>query len=126
MLNTIIKSMSIEEYEAKFKEMISRLSYTKYIFDVCKMCGHGEFVIIDKDDTLSNLYKSVARQYEFSEIKVLFLKNDETNETRIIPNNDMTLRFFISKFYGNMNLRNFFKPIYSGETTKVVYRIYFQ
>ena len=117
--------MSTEEYQAKFDEMISRLSYTKFIFDVCKPCGHSEFVIIDKDDTLSNLYKAVARQYEISEVRDLHLKDEESCETRIIPNNDMTLRFFITKCNGNMKLRKFFRPLYSDETTKVVYRIHF-
>lgn len=118
--------MSIEEYNAKFNQMISRLSYTKYFFDTCKMCGHGEFIIIDKDDTLSNLYKSVARQYELTEVRDLFLKNEETQETQRIPNSDMTLRYFISKCYGSEILRNFLKPIYSTEAPNVVYRIYFQ
>ena len=116
--------MSTEEFDLKFKYMIDRISYSKYIFDACKMCGYGEFVVVDKDDTLSNLYKAVARQHEMLEIKDLYLRNEETKEMKRIPNTDMILRYYISKCYQSLEYRHFLQAVYEPPN-KVVYRVFF-
>ena len=88
------------------------------------MCGYGEFVVVDKDDTLSNLYKAVARQHEMLEIKDLYLRNEETKEMKRIPNTDMILRYYISKCYQSLEYRHFLKAVYEPPN-KVVYRVFF-
>ncbi len=88
------------------------------------MCGYGEFVVVDKDDTLSNLYKAVARQHEMLEIKDLYLRNEETKEMKRIPNTDMTLRYYISKCYQSLEYRHFLQAAYE-QPNKVVYRVFF-
>jgi hypothetical protein len=116
--------MSSDEYDTKYNNMISRFRYTKYIFDVHKICGYNEFIAIDKDDTLTQMYKIIARHFEMSEIENLYLRNEETKEFKRIPNTDMTVRYFVSKYLGSDNLRNFVKPIYP-EPAQIVYRVFF-
>ena len=88
------------------------------------MCGYGEFVVVDKDDTLSNLYKVVARQHEMLEIKDLYLRNEETKEMKRIPNTDMILRYYISKCYQSLEFRHFLQAVYEPPNN-VVYRVFF-
>lgn len=116
--------MSADEYNLKFDYMISRLKETMYFFDVSKMCGYGELVMISKNDTLADLYKIAARQYGMEEIENLVLRNEETGEIRRIPNTYMTLRDFIKMCYQNSILRFFLRPVYEPPAN-VVYRVYF-
>lgn len=116
--------MSANEYRVKFDYMISRLQDTMYFFDVCKMCGYGEIVMISKEDTLADLYKMAARQYGMEEIENLVLRNEESGETRRIPNTNVTVRDYVKSCYQNSVLRYFLRPAYEAPAN-VVYRVYF-
>jgi hypothetical protein len=114
--------MSIEEYNTKFDYMVSHISNSIYIFEACKMCGYGELIMIDKDDTLSNLYRTVARHFGLLEIQNLFIRNEETQEMKKIPNIHITVREFMLTCF--IELRDFVKAIYP-DPAQVVYRIIF-
>jgi hypothetical protein len=116
--------MSADEYRLKFDYMISRLKDTMYFFDVCKMCGYGEIVMISKEDTLADLYKMAARQYGMEEIENLVLRNEESGETRRIPNTNLSVRDYVKSCYQNSVLRYFLRPAYEAPAN-VVYRVYF-
>lgn len=116
--------MSAEEYNEKFNYMVSRIPNTKYIFEVYKKCGYSEFLMIDKYDTLSNLYQAVARQFDIVEAESLFIKNEETGKTKRIPNTNMCVRDYVHMCYQSLTLRYFLRPIYQPPTN-VVYRIIF-
>ena len=116
--------MSADEYRLKFDYMISRLKDTMYFFDVCKMCGYGEIVMISKEDTLADLYKMAARQYGMEEIENLVLRNEESGETRRIPNTNLSVRDYVKSCYQNLVLRYFLRPAYEAPAN-VVYRVYF-
>ena len=116
--------MSAEEYNEKFNYMISRIPNTKYIFEVYKKCGYSEFLMIDKYDTLSNLYQAVARQFDIVEAESIFIQNKETGEMKRIPNTSMCVRDYVHMCYVSLTLRYFLRPIYEPPTN-VVYRIIF-
>jgi hypothetical protein len=111
-----------EDYNKKFYYMIENISNSMYIFEVTKACGHGEFVLIDKDDTLFNLYNTVARYFGATHIDRLLIINEETGDTKKIPLTNMSVREYISKGLSHNEIRWFFRPIYK-ETAKTVYRI---
>jgi hypothetical protein len=111
-----------EEYIKKITYMEENISNTMYIFEVTKLCGHGEFVLIDKDDTLFNLYNTVARYFGATHIDHLLIRNEETGDTKKIPITNMTVREYIYKGLSDNEMRWFFRPIYK-EPAKTVYRI---
>ena len=42
---------------------------TTYIFEVSKICGYSEFVLINKDESVLDFYKSVSHQFQCRDIK---------------------------------------------------------
>jgi hypothetical protein len=111
------------EYNTKFELLSNRISNYQYIFEITKLCGHGEFLTIHKKQTLLDLYKIVSLFYECKDIKQLFFINNCTNERIKIPiTEEITISQFISSHNSDSNL--IIKPIYPVPC-KIVYRIYF-
>jgi hypothetical protein len=116
--------MDIEsEFKAKFEQMCNGIINNQYIFEITKLCGHGQFINIFKRYTLIDLYKIISVHYECKDIKKLFFINNCTNEKIYIPITDeITIQDFL--FSHNSGSAQIIKPIYPIPC-KVVYRIYF-
>lgn len=113
----------IQEYNAKFEDYCNKIHHDKYIFEITKLCGYGEFLVIYKKQTLLDLYKMVSMQFECKDIKELFFINSSTNEKIRIPiTNELTIwEFIFSKNNGAIQMINPIYPI----PCKIVYRLYF-
>ena len=111
------------EFSAKFAEMCNRIPNNQYIFEITKLCGHGQFITIFKKQTLLDLYKIISLYYNCKDIKQLFFINSCTNQKIHIPITDLiTIQEFL--FTHNLGSTQIIKPIYPIPC-KVVYRIYF-
>lgn len=111
------------EYNLKFKDYCDKIQNDKFILEITKLCGYGEFLVIYKKQTLLDLYKMVSTQFECKDIKELFFTDSNTNEKIRIPiTNEITIWEFI--FSKNNGPAQAIKPIYPIPC-KIVYRIYF-
>jgi predicted nucleic-acid-binding Zn-ribbon protein len=111
------------EYNLKFKDYCDKIQNDKFIFEITKLCGYGEFLFIYKKQSLLDLYKMVSIQFECKDIKELYFINNSTNEKIRIPiTNEITIWEFI--FSKNNGTNQAIKPIYPI-SCKIVYRIYF-
>jgi len=115
--------MDVEsEYNAKFEQLCNGIPNNKYILEVTKLCGYGEFNTIYKKQTLLDLYAIVALQFDREIIQIFFL-NDITKEKIKIPiSNSITIQDFIFKYNSGHEL--IIKPIYPVPC-KIVYRLYY-
>jgi hypothetical protein len=116
--------MDIEsEFNAKFQQMCNGIINNQYIFEITKLCGHGQFIPIFKRQTLIDIYKIISLHYDCKDIKQLFFINSCTNEKIYIPiTHVITIQDFL--FSHNSGSAQIIKPIYPIPYT-VVYRIYF-
>ena len=107
----------LDIYNQKLEKYMSSIHNSNYIFELTKTCGYGEFLIIRKDSTLLDLYKTVSIESTYGHIHRLFVKNSDTFENITIPiNEQLTIREFI-------NNNNFIRPVYNI-SCPVVYVIY--
>jgi len=118
--NIIINNNAlINKYKFKMDEYINHIPIAHYILEITKCCNYSEFIIIHKDATLCDLYKSVSIGFQLP-VNGLYVVHSNSPITKmLIPNNaNVTLRNLIASnsFY--------FKPVYPIET-KVVYKIYY-
>jgi hypothetical protein len=113
----------ISEYDNKLDQYIKCIPNYKYIFEVTKLCGHGEFLTVYKNQTLLDLYKTISLQYECKNIKRLFFINKSTGEQIDVP---ITEQITINDFILNLNSgsNSIISPIYPIPC-KIVYKIYF-
>ena len=112
-----------DEYNAKFEDLCNKIPNNKYIFEVTKLCGYGEFLLVYKKQSLLDLYRTVSMQTECKDIKELFFVNSITNEKIRVPiTNEITIWEFI--FSKNNGPNQAIKPIYPIPC-KIVYRLYF-
>jgi hypothetical protein len=113
MENNIENNSVISEFDKKINHFITSIPSSRYIFEVSKFCGYSEFLIIYKNEPLSNLYKNVSLQFECPDVKGLYLTNNKDNK---IPITSMfTIREFI--------IKEKIKPYYPLPS-QVVYKIY--
>ena len=111
------------EFNAKFEQLCNGIPNSQYIFEVTKLCGHGQFLTMFKKQTLIDLYKIISLDYECKDIKKLFFINNCTNEKIYIPiTAEITIRDFL--FSHNSGTVQIIKPVYPMPC-KIVYRIYF-
>ena len=102
-------------YEEKMKHYIGSIPNSRFILEVTKFCGYSEFVVVFKNQSLLDVYKTISLQFECNDIKGLYLTNSV--EHRIPITDNIRISDFISKS------RNIMKPIY-GMPLNVVYRIF--
>ena len=111
------------EYNAKFEQLCNGIPNNKYIFEITKLCGYGEFLTIYKKQTPLDLYKTVSIQFECKDIKELYFINNCTNEKIRLPITDeITIWQFM--FNHNSGSTQIINPLYPIPC-KIVYRIYF-
>ena len=111
------------EFNAKFEQLCNGIPNNQYIFEVTKLCGHGQFLTMFKKQTLIDLYKIISLHYECKDIKKLFFINNCTNEKINIPiTAEITIRDFL--FSHNSGPVQIIKPVYPMPC-KIVYRVYF-
>jgi hypothetical protein len=113
----------LSDYNEKFEQLCSRLHVNKYIFEITKLCGYSEFIIVHKKLTLVDLYKTVSMEFECKDIKELFFINNCTGEKIKVPiTNQMTILEFI--FNNNNGSNQNICPIFPVPC-KIVYKLYF-
>jgi len=111
------------KYNEKFTDLCNKIPNNKFIFEITKLCGYGEFLTVYKKQSLLDLYKTVSMQFECKDIKELFFINNCTNEKIRIPiTSEITIWQFIFNY--NSGPSQIIKPIYPVPC-KIVYRIYF-
>ena len=114
---------SVEHYNNKINELINFIPNYKYILEVTKLCGHGQFMTVYKKQTLLDLYKTVSLQYECKDIKQLFFINNINNQHINVPITDeLTIQDFILTHNSGSN--QIISPVYPVPC-KIVYRLYF-
>jgi len=109
------------EYQQKLDQYTKNLTNSNYIIEITKCCDYGEFVIIDKNATLSEFYDKVSRQFECRDVKGLYIKTNSPILANSKINVPMTglikIKEFIATHHENM------RPVY-GIPNPVVYKIY--
>jgi hypothetical protein len=112
----------IDDYNLKFEQFCNSIPNNKYMFEISKLCGYGEFITIFKKQPLLDLYNTISLQFNREIIEIFFL-NSITNEKIKIPiTTNMTIQDFISTLNSEPEL--IIKPIYPVPC-KVVYKIYY-
>jgi hypothetical protein len=112
----------VDEFTSKMDTYVKSISNGKYIFEVTKLCGYSEFVIINKDESLLDLYKSISHEFQCKDIKSLFIASGVNRV--FIPMTDLiSIRSFILDAQKDWVSRQFVIPVYSIPSP-VVYRIY--
>jgi len=115
--------MSTEQFGYKLQQYIDTTTNYKFIFEVTKLCGYGEFMTVFKNQSLLDLYSTISYQFDNREIKSLFFVNDTTGEKIKVPiSSTIRIKDFISGHNVGPNLN--IKPIYQVPC-KIVYRLYF-
>ena len=114
---------SAQDYTNKMLEYTSSIPNNKYIFEITKLCGYSEFILINKDESVLDLYKAISHQFACRDIKSLFLANG-VNRYSIPLTNITSLRKFITDAQKDGMLRQFIIPVYQLPAP-VVYRVYF-
>ena len=114
---------SVDDYTSKMLQYTSSIPNNKYIFEITKLCGYSEFIFINKDESVLDLYKAISHQFECRDIKSLFLASG-INRYTIPLTNILSLRKFITDAQKDGMLRQFIIPVYQLPAP-VVYRIYF-
>jgi len=91
--------MKNQHFQSQMTEFIKNIPSYRYIFEITKPCGYGEFFIIFKDKPLSELYADISLQFQLHlqcKIVRLYFINEATNEKIDIPNSkEIILRNFI-------------------------------
>ena len=116
--------MSTEQFAYKLQQYIDTTTNDKFIFEVTKMCGYGEFMTVFKSQSLLDLYSTISYQFNNRGIKSIFFVNDNTGEKIMVPLSSTTrIKDFISS-YNNVGPSLTIKPVYPIPC-KIVYRLYF-
>lgn len=98
--------MEITNYNEKLQNFIGSISNTRFIIEVSKFCGYSEFVVIYKNHTLLDLYKTISLHFVCNDIKGIYLTKSKEH---IIPITDnITIRDYIITHQNNL-----IKPVYS-------------
>ena len=115
--------MMTDPFAYKLQQYIDTIPNYKFIFEVTKLCGYGEFMTVFKNQSLLDLYSTISYQFDNREIKELFFMNDTTGEKIKVPiSSTIRISDFISGHNVGPNLN--IKPIYPIPC-KIVYRLYF-
>ena len=115
--------MTTEPFAYKLQQYIDTIPNYKFIFEVTKLCGYGEFMTVFKNQSLLDLYSTISYQFDNREIKELFFINDNTGEKIKVPiSSTIRIKDFISGH--NVGPMLNIKPIYPVPC-KMVYRLYF-
>jgi len=115
--------MTMEPFAYKLKQYVDTIQNDRFIFEVTKLCGYGEFTTVFKNQSLLDLYSTISYQFDNREIKELFFINDRTGEKIKVPiSSTIRIKDFISGHNVGPNLN--IKPIYPVPC-KIVYRLYF-
>ena len=103
--------MSAENFGYKLQQYMETTTNNKFIFEVTKLCGYGEFLTIFKNQTLLELYSTISYQFDNKEIKSLFFVNEITKDKIPVPiSSTIRIKDFISSYNSGSNL--VIKPIY--------------
>ena len=87
-----------------------------------KLCGYGEFVLVFKDDSVLDVYKTISKQFNAPDIKSLFL-TDGVKRFKLPLTETLSIRNFITRCQNDETQSKYLTPIYPLPSP-VVYRIY--
>jgi hypothetical protein len=73
-------------FHAKMQQFVGSIPNSRYIIEVSKFCGYSEFVLVFKNQTLLDLYKTVSLQFECNNIKGLYLTKSREHSIPITDN----------------------------------------
>jgi hypothetical protein len=110
------------EFNIKLNDYINTIPNSKYIFEVTKLCGYGEFVLVFKDDSVLDVYKTISKQFNAPDIKSLFL-TDGVKRFKLPLTETFSIRNFITRCQNDETQSKYLTPIYPLPSP-VVYRIY--
>jgi hypothetical protein len=110
------------EYNEKFAQLCNRISNNKYIFEITKLCGYGEFLTAYKTQSLLDLYNIISLQFDREIVEIFFLNNITHEKIKIPITSNIKIQDFI--FNCNSGSQQIIKPIYPIPC-KIVYRIYY-
>ena len=122
IINDDDSNKGLREFTCKMEQFKNSIPNNKYIFEVSKMCGYSEFVLINKDESVLDFYKSVSHQFQCRDIKSLFITNG-VNRIYLPITDIISIRQFITDTQKDASLRPYICPVYPLPT-QVVYRIY--
>lgn len=106
-------------------EFMRRIPDNIYIFEVTKLCGYGEFVMVYKNASIYDLFNTISNKFGHVNDEQLFFMNEETRERHLIQKSVFfTVKDLILKFQNTPSLKNVIKPLYEMPA-QVVYRIYY-
>jgi len=112
----------IDEYNSKFEQLCNGIPNNKYMFEITKLCGYGQFLTIFKKQTLLDLYNSISLEFNREIIEIFFLNSITNKKIKIPITSNITIQDFI--FTHNSGPELIIKPIYPVPC-KVVYKIYY-
>ena len=108
------------QYNDKLNTYINEISSKMFIFEVTKCCEYSTFVMMSKEENLSDLYNRVSIHFQSTHLEHLYIIRDDNGEREQIP---ITQLVNIKDYI--LNRQNIMKPIYPVPDP-VVYRIYIQ
>ena len=73
-------------FDAKMHHFLRSIPNSRYIIEVSKFCGYSEFVLVFKNQTLLDLYKTVSLQFECNDIKGLYLTKSREHSIALKQN----------------------------------------
>jgi hypothetical protein len=112
----------VNDYNSKFEQFSNSLTNNKYMLEITKLCGYGEFLTIFKKQSLLDLYNTISLQFNREIIEIFFLNNITNEKIKIPITSNITIQDFI--FTHNSGPELIIKPIYPVPC-KVVYKIYY-
>jgi hypothetical protein len=112
------------EYKKKMDMFLKAIPDCMYVFEMTKLCGYSEFLLMYKEAPISDIYKSIT--YRFGSTPRLFFMKEDTKQQYQLPNTEIfTVREMINKLYNNVETNGMIKPVYADLDSLVVYRLFY-
>jgi len=104
------------QYNDKITHFIGSIPNSRFIIEVSKFCGYSEFVLVYKNQTLLDLYKTISIQFECNDIKGLYATKSKNHPIPVTDN--IRLRDYILT-----HQKDLIKPVYP-HPLPVVYKFF--
>jgi hypothetical protein len=118
--------MEHSAYQEKMDTFIKKIPDNMHIFEITKSCDHSNFVMVYKNSSLMDLYKSAQKCCQLNENIELYIVGEPRRNSSIksmttfIPNTD---KVSIQELIDTIQTTQIIKPLYELPAP-VVYRIY--
>ena len=105
-----------KQYNEKINHFIGSIPNSRFIIEVSKFCGYSEFVLVFKNQTLLDLYKTISIQFECNDVKGLYVTKSKKYKIPVTDN--IRLRDYIYT-----HQKDLIKPVYP-HPLPVVYKFF--